>query len=147
MNHQKAKKAAKTTLGGWKPAMFAFALSLFIGGALILLASFAANLTSDPGKWIRPLAILAAALTYLIAGAIAAKFRPDAPLAAGTVNGLVLSALSLVVSLLFRKTASPLPAYASALLHAGMILLSLLGAYLTVLKQKRTPGKKKRKHR
>lgn len=129
---------------GWKRSWIAFGISVGIGALLILLAALAAKLTPDPGSWILPLAIVAAVLTYLAAGMVGAKLRPDAPLAAGTVNGLLLSALSLALSLLVRKTATALPAYATALLHAGMILLSLLGAYLSLLKG-RKPKRKKRK--
>ncbi len=147
MNRTRTKKAGKTDRpagAGWKSGTLALALSAGAGAVLILIASAAANFTPDPGRMIRPLAVAAAALTYLFAGWIAAKLRPDAPLAAGTVNGLILSAISLALSLCFRKTATALPAYAAALIHAGMILLSLLGAYLYLLKE-RKPKKKKRK--
>ncbi|MBE6529574.1 MAG: hypothetical protein E7680_03090 [Ruminococcaceae bacterium] len=130
----------------WKSVLLAFGIAAGIGAILILLASLIANLTPDPGRLIRPFAIVAASLTYLAAGMVAAGLRPDAPLAAGTVNGLVLSAVFLAISLFFRKSVSPLPVYATALLHAGMILLSLLGAYLFVLKKAKQPRKKKRKH-
>lgn len=141
----KTGKSNRPASAGWKAILIALGSSVGIGAILILTASAVAQFTPDPGRLILPLAIFAAALTYLFAGVIAAKLNPDAPLAFGTVNGLILSAISLALSLLFRKTASALPAYATALLHAGMILLSLLGAYLFVLRQ-RKPKKKKRKH-
>lgn len=142
---KKVKSANNISPSGWKSTAVALGLSAAVGAVLILIAAALANFTPDPGRMIRPFAICAAGLTYLFAGVIAAKLRPDAPLAAGTVNGLILSALALLLSLLFRKTATAFPAYVTALLHAGMILLSLLGAYLFVLKKKKQPRKKKRK--
>lgn len=146
MNRAKTKKAKNSSLRpGWKAAAVALGLTLGVGAVILLLAALAASFTPDPGRLIRPLAIAAAGLTYLSAGMIAAKLRPDAPLAAGAINGLILAAISLAFSLLFRKSATAFPAYLTALLHAGMILLSLLGAYLYVLKKRKQPRKKKRK--
>lgn len=146
MNRAKTKKAKNSSLRpGWKATAVALGLTLGIGAVILLLAALAASFTPDPGRLIRPLAIAAAGLTYLFAGMIAAKLRPDAPLAAGAINGLILAAISLAFSLLFRKSATAFPAYLTALLHAGMILLSLLGAYLYVLKKRKQPRKKKRK--
>ncbi len=146
-NKPKQRTAGKET--AWKPALFSFGITLCIGVALVLLASLGAYFTSDPNRLIRPLAIVCAALTFLAGGYLAAKRRPDAPLAAGTANGLLLAAISLALSLLFRKTAAGYPAWASALLHAAMILFALLGAYLFVLRSKSKrarPRKRKRKH-
>ena len=147
MNRARTKKAKNSSVrSGWKSAALALGFSLGIGAVFILLAALAASFTPDPGRLIFPLAVAAAGLTYLFAGMIAAKLRPDAPLAAGAVNGLILAAISLALSLLFRKRATVFPAYVTALLHAGMILLSLLGAYLYVLKKRKQPRRKKRKH-
>lgn len=149
MTRSRTKKEAKNASGlRWKPALIALGISIGIGLILLLLASLIASLTPDPGRWIRPLAIAFSAVMYLLAGMVAAKFRPDAPLSAGSANGLLLSALSLALSLLFRKSATALPAWENALLHAGMILLALAGAYLYVfIRKNRSNGRKrKRKH-
>ena len=139
------KRKAGAGAAPWKPALIVLGVSLTIGALLILLASLGAYFTSDPDRWIRPLAVGCAALTFLFGGFLAAKSRPETPLAAGAANGLLLSAVSLALSLLFRKTAAGYPAWVTALLHGGMILLALLGAYLAVLQAKR-PRRRKRRH-
>ena len=149
MNRSQTRTAKKVNHPGnaaWKAEFLALVISFCIGALLILVASLIANLTADPGRWIRPLAIFAAALTYLFSGMVAARMRQDAPLASGAIIGLLLSACLLILSLFFRKSVPVLPTYAIVLLHAGTILLSLLGAYLVVWKQ-RKPKRKKHKHR
>ena len=141
------KRASTASDHAWKPLLRTFAKTLCIGILLILAASLGSYFTSDPDRYIRPCAIVCAALTFFFGGVLAAKANPDSPLSAGTANGLLLSALSLALSLLFRKTAIGYPAWAAALLHGGMILLALLGAYLTVLRAKRArPRKRRKKH-
>ena len=139
------KRRASATPAPWKPALLAFGLTLAIGAAWVLLASLGAYFTPDPDRYIRPFALPAAALTYLCGGYLAARVRPEAPLASGAANGLLLCALSLGLSLFFRGSAGGYPAWVAALLHGGMILLSLLGAFLAVRQAKR-PKKKKRRH-
>ncbi len=149
MKNKKSKstKRGDATPSPWKPALFSLGVTVIVGILLILAASLIAYFTSDPNRYIRPIAVVCAALTFLVGGGIAAKKRPDASLAAGAANGLLLSAIFLALSLLFRHTAVGYPAWAAALLHGAMILLSLLGAYITVVRAKNTRPRKRRKKR
>lgn len=141
------KRTADPSAARWKPILSTIAKTVAVGVLLILAASLGVSFTSDPDRYIRPIAIVCAALTFFSGGFFAAKSNSEAPLGAGAINGLILSALTLALSLLFRKTAVGYPAWAAALLHGGMILLSLLGAYLTVLRGKRAkPRKRRKKH-
>ena len=141
------KKSGSQTNGKWKAVLFTLAKTVGIGILLILAASLGAYFTSDPDHFIRPFAISCAALTFLFGGMLAAKDTPDSPLAAGAANGLLLSALSLIVSLFFHKAAVGYPVWAAALLHAGMIMFALLGAYLAVLKKKNSRPRRRKKRR
>ena len=141
------RRNANPTAAPWKPVLTALAKTAAVGILLILAASLGICFTSDPDRYIRPIAVVCAALTFLAGGFFAANSNSEAPLGAGAVNGLILSALTLALSLLFRKTAVGYPTWAVALMHGGMILLSLLGAYLTILHGKRAkPRKRRKKH-
>ena len=141
------KKSANPSNNRWKIVAFTLAKTAGIGILLILAASLGAYFTSDPDRFIRPFAIVSVALTFLIGGMLAAKDNPESPLAAGTVNGLILSAILLVLSLFFKKAAVGYPVWAAALLHGGVILFSLLGAYLAVLRKKNLRPRRHKKRR
>ena len=119
-----------------KKALRAFLVTLAIGAGLILLASLGAYFMPDPDPMIRPLAYAAAALTALLGGFAAGKLHGSAPAVCGLVNGLLLLALMLLLSLFFRSHASGYPAWASALLHAAVLALSFAGALLGVRRRR-----------
>lgn len=121
----------------------ALCLSVGIGAVLILCVSLILSLTPDPGKYIRPAALICAGITFFCAGLISGKKVPESAVSAGAVNGLLLSALTLLLSVLFHRSGSGYPAWAVVLLHTATILLSLLGAWLSARKPK--GGAKKRR--
>ena len=130
----------------WKTTLQTFLMTLGIGIVLVLHASLAAYFTPDPALTVKPLGIACAALTALCGGLLAGKRKKDAALMSGAWNGLFLTAAMLIVSLLFRKTGTGYATWLTALLHAGVILLSLLGAFLTTVR-KRSPQRNRKRRR
>ena len=117
-------------------------ITVAIGAALTLTASLVAYFYVDPDLLIRPLALLASALTALLGGFTAAKINRESALLCGFLNGGAFTCLAILLSLFFKAYASGYAAWISAILHAAFLLLSVLGACLG---QKKAP-KKRRRH-
>ena len=113
-----------------KMTLRVFLITLAIGASLILVASIGAYFHPDPNRIIPPLALLSAALTAFFGGFTAGRLRAHAPVLHGLVNGLLLTALMLLLSLCFLSRSSHHTPLVSALLHAAVPLLSALGALL-----------------
>ena len=132
----------KSTLG-------TFLLTLAVGGGLLLLSSLILTFTPDPLSLALPAGLLCAALTALVGGFLATRVYHLPILSAGLINGILLTALSLVFSFLFAKNAdcyaTGYSAAVSALLHAGVVGLSIGGAFFGA--RERTPNKKHRRKR
>ena len=122
-------------------------LTLAVGGGALLLSSFALTFAPDPLSLTLPLGLLCAALTAFMGGFFATRVYHLPPLGAGLISGILITALSLFFSLLFAKNANGYAtgysAAVSALLHAGVIGLSIGGAFFGA--RERMPNKKKRK--
>ena len=115
-----------------KKVLRSFLISVGIGAVLILLFSIGAYFLPDPDPMIHPFAYAAAGLTALIGGIVAGKIHGSAPAVCGLVNGSLLVALMLLLSLFFRSFSSGYSAWVAALLHAAVPLLSFLGAVIGV---------------
>ena len=113
-----------------KNVLRAFALTLCIGLGMILACSVVAYFLPDPLSAIPPLSYLAMGVTALAGGWIAGKLQGGAPLIVGLINGMLLIAAALIVSLFFRSLSSGYSAPFSALLHAAVPLLSFAGALI-----------------
>lgn len=124
-------------------------LALAVGGGLLLLSSLILTFVPDPLSLSLAAGLLCAALTAFIGGYFATRIYHLPTLGAGLINGIFLTALSLLFSLLFARNAdcyaTGYSAAVSALLHAGVVGLSIGGAFLGA--RERTPSKKKRKKR
>ena len=124
-------------------------LALAVGGGLLLLSSLILTFVPDPLSLSLAAGLLCAALTAFIGGYFATRIYHLPTLGAGLINGIFLTALSLLFSLLFARNAdcyaTGYSAAVSALLHAGVVGLSIGGAFLGA--RERTPNKKKRKKR
>ena len=124
-------------------------LALAVGGGLLLLFSLILTFVPDPLSLSLAAGLLCAALTAFIGGYFATRIYHLPTLGAGLINGIFLTALSLLFSLLFAKNAdcyaTGYSAAVSALLHAGVVGLSIGGAFLGA--RERMPSKKKRKKR
>ena len=127
----------------------ALLLSLAVGGGLLLLCSLVLTFVPDPLSLVLPAGLLCAALTAFIGGFFATRVYHLAALGAGLINGILLTALSLLFSLLFAKNAdcyaTGYSAAMSALLHAGVVGLSIGGAFVGA--REKTPTKKRKKIR
>ena len=97
---------------------------------LTLIASLIAYFAPDPNALIRPLSLIAAALTALIGGFATVRIHRHAALLCGLLNGSVLTALMMLVSLFFTHYSSGYSAGISALLHTAFLLCSVAGACL-----------------
>lgn len=125
------KKAAKT-----------FLITLAVGMGALLLFSLCAYFFPDPDPLIRPLALLAAAITAFVGGVVAGKIHGHAPFVCGATNGLLLLALMILLSLPFHSLAVGYTAWLSLLLHTAVLLLSIGGAVVGT--QKRAPRRRRR---
>jgi putative membrane protein (TIGR04086 family) len=108
--------------------------SFAVGGALILLGALALSFTPDPNAWLQPAGLFCAASTALFGGWFTSRRHGHAALLCGALHGMLLCGMMLLASLFFAGEAathaSGYSALASALLHVGVILLSIAGAYL-----------------
>ncbi len=124
-------------------------LALAVGGGLLLLFSLILTFVPDPLSLSLAAGLLCAALTAFVGGYFATRIYHLPTLGAGLINGIFLTALSLLFSLLFARNAdcyaTGYSAAVSALLHAGVVGLSIGGAFLGA--RERTPSKKRRKKR
>ena len=109
-------------------------LSLAVGGGILLLSSFILTFVPDPLSLTLPAGLLAAALAAFMGGFFATRLYRLPFLSAGLINGILLTALSLLFSLLFTKNAAcyatGYSAAASAILHASVVGLSIVGAFV-----------------
>ena len=132
----------KSTLG-------TFLLTLAMAGGLLLLVSLILTFLPDPLSATLPAGLLTTALTAFVGGYFATRIYHLQALSAGLINGILLTLLSLLFSLLFTQNAAlyatGYSAAVSAILHAGVVGLSIGGAFLGA--RERTPNKKKRKKR
>lgn len=132
----------KSTLG-------TFLLTLAVGGGALLLFSLALFFTPDPLSLSPPAGLLCAALTAFMGGFFATRLYHLPAFGAGLINGIIITALSLLLSFWFAKNAdcyaTGYSAAVSALLHAGVVGLSLGGAFFGARKKK--PAKKRKKLR
>ena len=149
---KRARTQKDSSAGGslfLKSTLGTLLLSLAVGGGLLLLCSLILCFTSDPLSLVLPAGLLSAALTAFMGGYFATRIYKSAALGAGLINGILLTALSLLFSFLFAKNAdcyaTGYSAAVSALLHIGVVWLSIGGAFLGA--KERTPNKQKRRKR
>ena len=133
----------------FKSTLGTFLLTLAVAGGLLLLASLILTFLPDPLSATLPAGLLTTALTAFVGGYFATRIYHLQALSAGLINGILLTLLSLLFSLFFTKNADSYAtgysAAVSAILHAGVVGLSIGGAFLGA--RERTPNKKKRKKR
>lgn len=132
----------KSTLG-------AFLLTLALGGGLLLLCTLVLSFTPDPLSLALPAGLFCSALTALMGGFFTTRIYHLPPLGAGLINGILITALSLLFSFFFAKNADSYAtgysAAVSALLHAGAVGLSIGGAFIGA--REKTPTKRRKKAR
>ncbi len=152
---KKYKKARKQDGGAAEGSLFlrstlgALLLTLAVGGGLLLLSSLVLTFTPDPLSLALPAGLLSAALTAFTGGFFATRVYHFPTLGAGLVSGILITAFSLLLSLLFAKNAdcyaTGYSAAVSALLHAGVVGLSIGGAFVGA--REKTPAKRRKKMR
>lgn len=124
-------------------------LSLATGGGLLLSFALILCLTPDPLSLVLPAGLLSAAIAAFMGGFFATRLYHLPALSAGLINGILLTVLSLFFSFLFAKDAAcyatGYSAAVSALLHIGVVGLSIGGAFLGG--RKRTHSRRRKKLR
>ena len=126
------QKRHEESAGGFRLPQLAksLAVTAAVGMVALLAASLLAYFLPDPTPWIRPLALLAAALTALIGGATAARLQKENAALCGLLNGCVCMAGMILLSLFFRSRASGDSTLVSILFHASFLLCSVVGGML-----------------
>ena len=140
--------AQKTFLFG-KGFLGTLLLTLAVGGGLLLLASFILTFVPDPLSFALAAGLFCSAVTAFFGGYFATRVYRFPALSAGLISGISLTVLSLLFSLLFVKSANcyatGYSAAVSALLHAGMVGISIGGAFIGA--RNPSPNKKRKKTR
>ena len=117
-------------------------ITLASGVGILVIFSLVAYFYTDPNALILPLALAGAGLTALIGGLVTVRMHGHSALFCGLLNGCMLMVVMMVLSLFFTKEGIGYSTGTSCLLHAGVPILSVLGAYLGL---RRSPTKKHRK--
>ena len=124
-------------------------LTLAVAGSALLLSSLVLFFVPNPLSLVLPAGLFTTALTALVGGYFATRIYHLPALSAGLINGILLTLLALLFSLLFTKNAeyyaTGYSAAVSAILHAGVVGLSIGGAFLGA--RERMPNKKRRRKR
>ncbi len=124
-------------------------LTLAVGGGLLLLFSLVLTFTPDPLSLALPAGLICAASTAFMGGFFATRVYHLPALGAGLISGILITALSLLFSLLFAKNAdcyaTGYSAATSAILHAAIVALCVGGAFFGA--REKTPDKKRRRKR
>ena len=152
---QKYKKSQKHRGGAsegstlLKSALGAFLLTLAGGGGALLLSSLALTFAPDPLSLALPAGLICAALVAFMGGFFATRVYHLPTLGAGLISGILITALSLLFSIVFAKNAdcyaTGYSAATSAILHAAIVALCVGGAFLGA--REKTPDKKRRRKR
>ena len=124
-------------------------LTLAVAGGMLLLSSLVLLFVPDPLSLVLPAGLLTATLSALAGGYFATRIYHLPALMSGLINGILLTLLSLLFSILFTKNpesyATGYSASVSAILHAGIVGVSIGGAFLGA--RERMPNKKRRRKR
>ena len=119
------------------------AISLLTALLSLAVLSLAAYFTEDPAALLLPMGLTAAAITAFTGGFAAVRLHGKSALLCGLSNGCAMLTIMLVLSLFFGNAASAHSPLTSVLLHAGYLLLTLLGAVVAL---PRAVGKPRGKH-
>ena len=133
----------------FKSTLGTLLLTLAVAVGLLLLVSLILTFLPDPLSATLPAGLLTTALTAFVGGYFATRIYHLPALSSGLINGILLTLLSLLFSLLFTKNAASYAtgysAAVSAILHAGVVGVSIGGAFLGA--RERMPNKKRRRKR
>ena len=124
----------------------AFLITIAIGAGTILLLSLGAYFYPDPDRMILPLGLLAAALTSFFGGMVAKKRTGGAPALCGLINGMLLMGMMILLSFFCLPHSHGYSALVSTLLHAAVLILSVLGALAGTQKPKAATRSRRRKY-
>ena len=113
------------------------------GFVILLILSLIAYFYKDPNTLILPLALAGAAITAFLGGIWAVRIHGRSALICGLLNGCLFMGTMMLLSLFFTDRGAGYSTGVACLLHAGVPLFSVLGAYSGL---RRSPKKKSRKH-
>ncbi len=140
--HSKRQSPEESTPGLWLIRLGkSMLITLAAGAGILTVFSLIAYFYSDPNALILPLALSGAGLTALIGGIVTVRINGHSALVYGLLNGCILIGLMMILSLFFTKDGIGYSTGISCLLHAGVPILSVIGAYLGL------PRNSPKKHR
>lgn len=140
--HAKRPSPEESSLGIWTLHLGkSLLITLAVGLGILLTLSLFAYFYTDPNTLILPLALSGAGLTALISGIITVKIHGHSALICGLLSGCLLLCVMMLLSLFFTNDGTGYSTGISCLLHAGIPILSVIGAYWG------TPRKASGKHR
>ena len=119
----------------------ALLIALVAGLFLLLVGTTTAYFTPNPTDWLTLFGLLGAALASWVCGFAMRRLHGQAALLCGLYAGTALLLLLLLGSLVFGAYTSGYSAWVSCLLHVGVLLCAIVGAYCG------NRSKKKRKKR
>ena len=121
-------------------ALRALPVSILSGFLLLLVCSGIAYAQADPDAFLTPLGVGAAGLSAVIGGIAAVRFNRGGALLSGLCGGILYTGILMILSLcFFRDAGSGYSPAVSLFLHAGIILLEVLGGFLG-LPRKKSPA-------
>ncbi|MBR3686428.1 MAG: TIGR04086 family membrane protein [Clostridia bacterium] len=120
-------------------------LATFISGLILISALSAAALASpDPSGLITPLSLIALFPSAFIGGFVTAKKVKDAPALCGIICGGFATACAMLLSIVLKGlSSSSFELWQSLLLHALVIVFSVLGALAGNVKRVAKRGKRR----
>jgi putative membrane protein (TIGR04086 family) len=116
-------------------------LTLGIEATLIGIGSLMLSFTADPLAWATLLGVVLSAVTAFLGGVITIRIHKQNALMCGLCIGSLCLAALFLISLGFRSASSRYSPTLSLLMHLGVPLLSVAGAYLG------RPSLKRKKHK
>ena len=133
---------AVSVLGG---ALRALPITFLCGFVLLLAAAAAAYSQADPDALQTPLAVAAAGVSALVGGFVTVRFNKGAALLSGLTGGILYMGILMILSLcFFRHSGSGYSSTVAFLMHAGVVLLEVIGAFLGLPRKKAViPGRHK----
>lgn len=121
-------------------ALRALPVSVLSGFLLLLVCAGVAYAQADPDAFLTPFGVGAAGLSAVIGGIAAVRFNRGGALLSGLCGGILYTGVLMILSLcFFRDAGSGYSPTVSLLLHAGIILLEVLGGFLG-LPRKKSPA-------
>ena len=143
-SHRKKEEADASFLLLLRQCALGALLALALMLPLSLLLSLICCKAKDPLGWISTVGVALSLLSYFSCGILVSRKRPDLPLLAGGIGGILLALLFLLLGQIFSD--EPLTFAGSILPKILGICVSVMGAFLIRIRQTSQKRIKMRTH-